>query len=117
MNKDTNLVDLGSSPGGWSQVASKLITKGKIYSIDIKDMDPIKNVKFLKCDIFDLDTKDKILNHFNGNLRNHLIWQLTLQVINLSILLELTMEAINFSKKSLLIMEFLYQKPLWVKIY
>ena len=29
LNKDTNLLDLGSSPGGWSQVASKLITKGK----------------------------------------------------------------------------------------
>ena len=33
---------LGSSPGGWSQVASKMITSGKILSIDIKSMRPIK---------------------------------------------------------------------------
>ena len=34
--KNTNLQDLGSYPGGWSQVASKIITHGKILSIDIK---------------------------------------------------------------------------------
>ena len=35
-------------PGGWSQVASKIITKGKILSIDIKPMEPMKNVTFKK---------------------------------------------------------------------
>ena len=35
IKKNTNLLDLGSSPGGWSQVASKLITNGKVLSIDI----------------------------------------------------------------------------------
>ena len=44
--KNINLLDLGSSPGGWSQVASNEISKGKIISIDIKDMEEIKNVKF-----------------------------------------------------------------------
>ena len=38
IKSNTNLLDLGSSPGGWSQVAAKLITNGKIMSIDIKDM-------------------------------------------------------------------------------
>ena len=41
IKKNTNLLDLGSSPGGWSQVASKLITNGKVLSIDIKQMKPI----------------------------------------------------------------------------
>ena len=31
-----SLLDLGSSPGGWSQVAAKEITKGKILAVDIK---------------------------------------------------------------------------------
>ena len=53
LKKNINLLDLGSSPGGWSQIASKIVTKGKILSIDIKPMLPIKNVKFLNCDIFD----------------------------------------------------------------
>ena len=68
IKKNSNLLDLGSSPGGWSQVASKLITKGKILSIDIKQMQPVNKVKFLKCDIFDFNTKDKIINYFNSGL-------------------------------------------------
>ena len=68
LKKNINLLDLGSSPGGWSQIASKIITVGKILSIDIKPMEPIKNVKFLECDIFDYSSKDKIINYFKGNL-------------------------------------------------
>ena len=68
IKKNSNLLDLGSSPGSWSQVASKLITKGKILSIDIKQMQPVNKVKFLKCDIFDFNTKDKIINYFNSGL-------------------------------------------------
>ena len=68
LKKDINLLDLGSSPGGWSQVASKIITNGKILSIDIKPMQPIKNVQFFNGDIFKAYTKDKILNYFSGNL-------------------------------------------------
>ena len=68
IKKNSNLLDLGSSPGGWSQVASKIITQGKILSIDIKPMDPIKNIKFLNSNFFDLETKNKIIDHFNGNL-------------------------------------------------
>ena len=48
IKKNSRLLDLGSYPGGWSQVASKLITNGKILAIDIKSMEQIKNVKFLK---------------------------------------------------------------------
>ena len=51
LKKNSNLLDLGSCPGGWSQVASKIITNGKILSIDIQDMEPINNVKFVKADI------------------------------------------------------------------
>ncbi|MEC7212444.1 MAG: RlmE family RNA methyltransferase [Pseudomonadota bacterium] len=68
IKKNTRLLDLGSYPGGWSQVASKIVTNGKILSIDIKPMTPIKNVKFLRCDIFDLETKKKISEYFGGNL-------------------------------------------------
>ena len=65
---NSNLLDLGSCPGGWSQVASKIITSGKILSIDIKEMTPINNVKFLKADIFKDDTKRQIVKYFQSNL-------------------------------------------------
>ena len=68
IKKNTNLLDLGSCPGGWSQVASKIILKGKILSIDIKEMQPIKNVKFLKCDILENNSKEKIISYFNEKL-------------------------------------------------
>ena len=47
IKKNTNLLDLGSCPGGWSQVAAQIVKTGKIMSIDTQRMEPIKNVKFL----------------------------------------------------------------------
>ena len=64
----TNLLDLGSCPGGWSQVASQIIKTGKIMSIDIKDMDPIKNLKFIKGDILEDSTKNEVINFFKSSL-------------------------------------------------
>ena len=68
IKKDTNLLDLGSAPGGWSQVANQIIKNGKILSIDIKEMQPIKNIKFLKNDIFEKKTKTEVFEFFNNNL-------------------------------------------------
>jgi 23S rRNA (uridine2552-2'-O)-methyltransferase len=68
LKKNTNLLDLGSCPGGWSQVASKIITNGRIMSIDLKDIEPIKDVKFLQGDIFEKKTKNEVIKYFNKNL-------------------------------------------------
>ena len=68
INKDSNLLDLGSAPGGWTQVASSLIKNGKLLAIDIKDMEPVRNVKFIKSNIFDESTKNKIIKYFDDKL-------------------------------------------------
>tara|TARA_B100000963_G_scaffold337382_1_gene333325 strand:+ start:783 stop:1409 length:627 start_codon:yes stop_codon:yes gene_type:complete len=68
LKSNTNLLDLGSSPGGWSQVAAKIITTGKIMSIDIKDMNQLKNVKFLKADIMQKETKSAVIFYFKSKL-------------------------------------------------
>ncbi len=68
IKKNTNLLDLGSCPGGWTQVASEIITIGKIMAIDIKSMKPIKNVKFLKGDILQNDVKSEVISYFQSNL-------------------------------------------------
>ena len=68
LKSNTNLLDLGSSPGGWSQVAAKIITTGKIMSIDIKDMEQLKNVKFLKADIMQKETKSAVIFYFKSKL-------------------------------------------------
>ena len=68
LNKNTNLLDLGSSPGGWTQVANQIIKSGKIMSIDINEMEPLQNVKFYKGDILDSQTKKEVLTYFNSKL-------------------------------------------------
>ena len=68
LNRNTNLLDLGSFPGGWSQVASQIIKEGKIMSIDIKNMKPIKDVRFFKGDILSNETKFSVINYFKFNL-------------------------------------------------
>ncbi len=55
--KGNVIVDLGASPGGWSQVASKY---GKVIAIDIKKMIPIEGVEFIEGDITDENTISKI---------------------------------------------------------
>jgi len=65
---NTNLLDLGSYPGGWAQISSQIIKTGKILSIDIKEMTPIKNVKFLKGNILHNQTKVEVKNYFKSNL-------------------------------------------------
>ena len=68
LNNNTNLIDLGSAPGGWSQVASQIITKGLIIAIDTKEMKNIKNVNFIRGDILNDNTKDKITSKFGGKI-------------------------------------------------
>ena len=68
IKKNSNLLDLGSFPGGWTQVASQIIKDGKIMSIDIKDMEPINNVNFLRGNILDNKIKNKVNNYFNSKL-------------------------------------------------
>lgn len=60
IKKNTNFLDIGSCPGGWSQVASQIIDIGKMVSVDIKKMNEIKNVKFINADFLTNETKDKI---------------------------------------------------------
>ena len=50
IKEKTKLLDVGAYPGGWSQVSSKIITTGKIWALDIKKMNELKNVTFLQCD-------------------------------------------------------------------
>ena len=68
LKKNTNLLDLGCYPGSWTQVASQIIKNGKIMSIDIKEMEPVNNVKFFKGDILENDTKAQVKSYFNSYL-------------------------------------------------
>ncbi len=51
------VVDLGASPGGWSQVAADVVKplhgKGQIVAIDYLDIEPLSGVETLKLDFTD----------------------------------------------------------------
>ena len=48
------IVDLGAAPGGWSQLAAKLLHgKGRIVALDILPMDEIIGVEFIQGDFSD----------------------------------------------------------------
>ena len=54
--KNMKVIDLGSAPGGWSQVAAELVgNSGKIFSVDLLDMTPIKNTEFIQGDFSDTE--------------------------------------------------------------
>ena len=65
LKKNSSLLDLGSSPGGWSQVAEKKITRGKILSVDIKSMEKINNVNFIQGDFRESKIYENIMIFFN----------------------------------------------------
>ena len=57
------IMDLGSAPGGWSQVAGKLVgAKGRVLATDILPMEPIKNVDFIQGDFTDEAVVAQLLN-------------------------------------------------------
>jgi len=66
LQKNSLLVDLGSSPGSWSQFASKEINKGKILAVDILPMKEIDNVDFIKGDFLNRDISEKIKIYFKS---------------------------------------------------
>jgi len=66
LKKKLSLLDLGSCPGGWSQVAKKEIINGKILAVDIKSMEKINNVDFIKGDFREGEIYKKIMVYFNN---------------------------------------------------
>jgi len=68
LKKNISLLDLGSTPGGWAQVAIKEIKVGKILSVDIKSMDKIDKIDFLQGDFVQPDIYRKIMTYFNNSV-------------------------------------------------
>jgi 23S rRNA (uridine2552-2'-O)-methyltransferase len=67
LKNNLNIVDLGSAPGGWSQVCSEFNKNGKNLSIDILAMDKIDNIFFYKKDFNENDFLDFVNNFFDQN--------------------------------------------------
>lgn len=65
-----NVVDLGAAPGGWSQVASKLVSpKGKVWALDLLPMAPISQVTFIQGDFTDAQVQDELISLIGDSTR------------------------------------------------
>jgi len=57
------VIDLGSAPGGWSQIASQLVGEpGKLIASDILPMDALPDVDFIQGDF----TEESVFNEIMG---------------------------------------------------
>ena len=75
-----SVVDLGCAPGGWTQIAKKLVgSKGKVMGIDISYVEDIRGAEIIRGDIENDDVIDEIESYFGGKV-NSVICDLSPQV-------------------------------------
>ncbi len=68
------VMDLGSAPGGWSQVSAKLVGhKGRVIASDILPMDSIAGVEFIQGDFTEEAVFDEIMATLDGTLADVVI--------------------------------------------
>ncbi|MAM88765.1 MAG: 23S rRNA (uridine(2552)-2'-O)-methyltransferase RlmE [unclassified Hahellaceae] len=68
------VVDLGSAPGGWSQVSAKLVGhNGRVVASDILPMDALAGVEFIQGDFTEQNVFDQIMATLNGDLADVVI--------------------------------------------
>ena len=105
LNNGINIVDLGAAPGSWSQFISRKFKNFKIVSIDLKEMEEIKNIYQIKGDFTDDVQQKKIIDYF-GDKIDVVISDMAVNTTgnkNLDSIVtgELSIEALNFSTNTL----------------
>lgn len=56
------VVDLGAAPGGWSQVATKLVGgQGRVIALDLLPMEPLAGVEFIQGDFRETEVLERLL--------------------------------------------------------
>jgi 23S rRNA (uridine2552-2'-O)-methyltransferase len=68
LHPNTLVVDLGSAPGGWSQVAGRIVgRKGRVVATDILPMDALPNVEFIQGDFTEQSVLDQVIAALGGH--------------------------------------------------
>ena len=100
-----SVIDLGAAPGSWSQYTSKAVKKGRIVSIDLKEMEIVDKITQLRGDFTDDKSKEKIKKLFNLKvdvvLSDMAVNTTGIKNIDAIYTGELCIEAMDFSKEIL----------------
>jgi 23S rRNA (uridine2552-2'-O)-methyltransferase len=100
-----SVIDLGASPGSWSQYIARSVKSGRLVSIDLKDIEEIDNTILIKGDFTEVDIKEKIKSFFKSKVdvvvSDMAVNTTGIKDIDAIYTGELAMEAMNFSKEML----------------
>ena len=68
INKGDRILDLGAAPGGWSQVARKIVGKsGQVIASNILSIEEISGVNFLQGDFTEQSVYDELITLTEGS--------------------------------------------------
>jgi 23S rRNA (uridine2552-2'-O)-methyltransferase len=99
------IVDLGATPGSWSQVAvQRLKGQGRIIALDILEMEAIKGVEFIQGDFREDEVLKQLENSLNGKQVDLVIADMAPNITGITIVDQagaayLTELALDFSKE------------------
>ena len=100
-----SVIDLGASPGSWSQYIARTVKSGRLVSIDLKNMEAIENIIQIKGDFTDLESQEKIKGLFKSKVdvvvSDMAVNTTGIKDIDAIYTGELAMEAMNFSREML----------------
>ena len=100
-----SVIDLGASPGSWSQYIAKTVKSGRLVSVDLKYMDEIDNTIQIKGDFTEIESQDKIKSFFKSKIdvivSDMAVNTTGIKDIDAIYTGELAMEAMKFSKDML----------------
>ncbi len=61
IRKGDIVLDLGAAPGSWCQVTSEIVgSQGRVIGIDLVNIKPIDGVTFIRGDVTEKSTKDRL---------------------------------------------------------
>ena len=67
INRGARVLDLGAAPGGWSQVAAERAGEaGRVVAADVLEVEPIKGVAILQCDVLDESAPARLKQALGG---------------------------------------------------
>jgi 23S rRNA (uridine2552-2'-O)-methyltransferase len=67
LKKGSKVIDLGCAPGGWLQIATRLVgTSGKVVGIDLKPVEPVVGAVIMQGNIEDPEMKVRISETLGG---------------------------------------------------
>jgi len=68
LRKGARVLDLGATPGGWTQVCVARTGAGKVLAVDINEMDAVVGAQFMQIDFLSPEAPERIRTALGGDV-------------------------------------------------